>query len=64
MTILGKLSFDRKLFRKEYLKALRCLKPAEQKKLRTWVLENQRQNEPNHIKQIEYEVAKYSEPKA
>ncbi len=40
MILLGKISFDEKLFRKEYLKALRYLKPVEQEKLKSWVLQN------------------------
>lgn len=37
--ILEKLSFNRKLFKKEYLKSFRRLKPAEGIVLRKWVRE-------------------------
>lgn len=35
--ILSKISFDRKLFRKEYRKAFRALNAAERITLRQWI---------------------------
>ncbi|HQV01346.1 MAG TPA: hypothetical protein PLO59_09320 [Bacteroidia bacterium] len=38
--ILQKVSFDKKLFRKELVKALKWLKPDEKKMLMVWALAN------------------------
>jgi hypothetical protein len=35
--VLTKISFDRKLFRKEYKKIIRLLQPNEQRELKSWV---------------------------
>ena len=36
-TVLMKMSFDRKLFKKEYRKTLRYLPPNEQQELKMWL---------------------------
>jgi hypothetical protein len=46
--ILQKVSFDRKLFFKEYRKAQTLLQPQEVRELRLWLRNNQFPWQPNH----------------